>query len=236
MEPKFQSSFIPKGPMATAGTATKISRESHRSLLGTLASIVFALTLIAGGGIFGYEFYLNHNIDTMKVELTKARDALDPESINQIANLNERIIAARSLVQAHVAITPLFKFLEANTLKSVRYTNFDFQSDDTGAHIDLHGQARGYSTLALQSQYFLASDMLSHVSFSDLDLDDHGNVTFSFKSDINPTSLLFKTLYPVPTGSTEIPLPQTPVAPTNQTQPTTGSTTTPSTQSNPPLI
>jgi hypothetical protein len=192
MEPKFQSSFIPKGPLATTGTATRISRDSGHSILGTLAVFVFTFAILLSLGVFGYEFYLKANISKMTGNLATAKQSLEPETIQKIADLDGRIISTKDLLENHIVLSPLFDYLESSTLKSVRFTQFQYLTTDKGLELTMRGQARGYGAVALQSEIFNKSPYFRNPIFADLDLDDKGNVTFSFKANLDPSIVSYK--------------------------------------------
>ncbi|MHB1330799.1 MAG: hypothetical protein ACYCY6_02420 [Minisyncoccota bacterium] len=193
MEPKFQSSFIPKGPLATAGTATKVSRQSDRSILGTLAVFVFVLSILLAGGVFAYEIYLGTDIDKMGADLKAARDSLEPEIINRISDLDERIVSTKNILESHTIISPLFTYLEEWTVSNVRFTRFAYTTTAEGLIIEMSGEARGYSSVAQQAQIFGAEDSpMKSPIFADLNLDEEGKVTFSFEASVDPALVSFK--------------------------------------------
>jgi hypothetical protein len=192
MEPKFQSSFIPKGPIATTGTATRISREAGRSVLGTLAVFIFTFAILLSLGVFGYEFYLKANISKMTGNLATARASLEPETIKQISDLDSRIISTRDLLESHIVLSPLFDYLENSTLKGVRFTQFQYQTTEKGLELSMRGQARGYSAVALQSDIFNKGQYFDEPIFADLDLDERGNVTFSFRALVDPSIVSYQ--------------------------------------------
>lgn len=193
MEPKFQSSFIPKGPLATAGTATRVSRESDRSILGTLAVLVFVISILLSGGVFGYELYLGTDIDKMGTDLKAARDSLEPEIINRISDLDERIVSTKNILESHTIISPLFAYLEEWTVSNVRFTQFSYVTDKEGLKIEMSGEARGYSSVAQQAQIFGSEDSpMKNPIFADLNLDEEGKVTFSFEATVDPNLVSFK--------------------------------------------
>ncbi|MBX4195668.1 hypothetical protein KW796_01775 [Candidatus Parcubacteria bacterium] len=192
MEPKFQSSFIPKGPLATAGIVSRISRESSRSILGTLAVFIFTFAVLLSLGVFGYELYLNQNIKKMGVDLNSAHATLEPETITKISRLDSRIVSTGKLLDRHIVLSPLFTYLENSTLKTVRFNEFQYKATDKGLELSMRGQARGYAAVALQSEIFNKSPYFKQPIFADLDLDDKGNVTFSFKAYVDPTLVSYK--------------------------------------------
>ncbi len=218
MEPKFQSSFIPKGPLTTAGTATRISQGADRSVLGTIAVFVFGLSILASLGIFGYEWYLRLDIKKMGQSLLDARTSLAPEVINKISNLDGRIVSTRELLDKHIVLSPLFDFLENSTLRTVRFSQFRYESADSrGLTLSMQGQARGYAALAFQAQIFNATPYMKNVMFSDLSLDEKGNVNFSFKADLDPSVISFRKGNEEESTSLPVALPVAPVSTSTST-------------------
>ncbi|MBX4198977.1 hypothetical protein KW800_01725 [Candidatus Parcubacteria bacterium] len=194
MQPQFQSSFIPKGPVATTGTATRVSQGADRSLLGTLAVLVFVISVVLSVGVFGYEKYLDSRINAMNGDLAAARATLKPEVITDISRLDQRLVATQVLLNKHIVLSPLFDYLENATLKGVRFTEFQYLTTEQGLTLNMRGEAKGYAAVSLQAQVFNKSPYMKQPIFSDLDLDDKGNVTFSFKVKLDPSIVSYKKL------------------------------------------
>jgi hypothetical protein len=208
MDPKFQSSFIPKGPVTSSGVANLSQKPTSRGLFSFLATIIFVLSLIAGVVVFGYNFYLTSNIAKMGNDLTTAKASLDPYTINQISRLNSRIISTQTLLSSHVVLSPLFDFLENSTLKSLRWTNFNYGMTKDGLQLMMQGQARGYSALALQADIFNKTKYIKSPLFTNLTLDDKGNVTFIFSAILDPSIVSYKKSI----DSKPVVVPQTPAS------------------------
>lgn len=193
MEPKFQSSFIPKGPVATTATMNVGAKVKGAGLLGILGLFIFILAFVGAVGLFGYNWYLTSKIARMGESLEEARAALEPETINQIARLDARIVGTRELLDKHVVSSGVFDYLEDATLKSVRFSEFAFTSGgEKGLSLTMKGQAHGYGSVALQSDIFNKSKFFKNPVFSDLSLDDKGNVVFTFTTSLDPSLVSFK--------------------------------------------
>jgi hypothetical protein len=192
MEPKFQSSFIPKGPLATQGAISRVHKK-EKSFFGIIGTIVFILTLLAAASVFGYAQFLKYRISKMSSDLEAARAAIDPGVIRELTRTDARLRSTQELLSRHVAMSPLFDYLEASTLRSVRLTALGYGGDmREGLNLTLKGQARGYASLSLQSDEFAKSVYIKDPIFSDLTLDDKGNVAFSFSAKLDPSMTLFK--------------------------------------------
>ncbi|MDB5254331.1 MAG: protein of unknown function with transrane region [Parcubacteria group bacterium] len=191
MEPKFQSSFIPKGPLATSGSVAGI--QPKRSLVGFLAKAIFVITLILALAVVGYKFYLRSDINKMGADLEAAKAKLDPNVITEISNLNTRIVSTQTLLQNHVVLSPFFDFLQESTLKTVRFNDMAYISDEKGTTMLMHGQAKGYAAVSLQSDAFSKTKYFKNPVFSNLDLDNKGNVVFTFTATVDPSIISYKT-------------------------------------------
>src|SRR3989344_7056442 len=187
MPPKFQSTFIPRGQMAsTSSGIAQVERRASRTFLSTIAFFIFSASVIFALGVFGYRLYLEYSIDQMSGALEEARAALDPEAISELTELHRRIVSTRSLVDSHRVVTPLFTLLEDAAPRTVRFTSFKFSHEEGKLVLDLTGEARGYSALALQADIFNKSRYFRNPVFSDLNLNDKGDVKFSFKGLLEP--------------------------------------------------
>lgn len=80
-------------------------------------------------------------------------------------------------------------------MKTIRYTKFSYSvgSDkESGVKIKMTGVAVGYSSVALQSDLFTKNKNLIDPIFSNLVLDDKGNVTFDLEFSVDPTLVDYK--------------------------------------------
>lgn len=193
MDPKFQSSFIPKGPFAaTVPGAPMGPKAKDTSLLAVLALAIFIVSLLAAAGAFGYKFYLKYSIDRMGVALEAARATLEPGTIRELTRLDNRIISTKDLIATHSILTPLFDFLEVSTPRTVRFNDFNYTRTEQGLELTLKGEARGYAALAVLADIFSRSQYFKNSIFSDLNLNTKGDVNFSFKAVVDPSLVSYK--------------------------------------------
>ena len=171
--------------------AASMRRAGERNFVSTIAYFIFVASVILAIGVFGYRFYLEYRISEMGSDLSQAQAALDAEAIGELTSLNSRIMATKTLVSNHQVMTPLFEFLEDSTLASVRFTDFNYSVEKNVLELNLSGEARGYSALALQSQVFNSSRYFTNSVFSDLKLNERGGVEFTFKTKVNPELLSY---------------------------------------------
>ena len=188
MDPNFQTSFIPKKPIVEerAVSARPIG-------IFTIVSIFILFTVIlATGGLYLYKANLVKNIAKMENDLNLAKNRFEPSKITELQLLDKRLRASSEILSRHIAITPVFQALQDITMKTVRYTKFSYDFGDVKdaknarVIIKLSGQAVGYRSVALQSDLFAKNKNLIDPVFSNLALDDKGNVLFDLEFLVDP--------------------------------------------------
>ena len=193
MDPKFQSSFIPKGPITSAAPGVMMRPQTREtSILAFSSLIIFAISVILAAGVFGYKLYLKYSIDRMGTDLETARASLEPDVIRELTNLDNRIIAAQELIEGHQILSPLFEFLGTSTPRTVRFSEFNYSVAEGGIDLSLRGEARGYAALALQADIFSRSQYFKSPVFSDLSLNERGDVSFSFRATVDPSAVSYR--------------------------------------------
>ncbi len=177
------TSFIPKKPLENAVAPSK----KPASIFLVISVIVFAVTLVAAGSVYFYKSLLSKRIDNMSVSLEKAKAAFEPALILELKKLNSRIDASESIAQKHTAPSEVFTLLEELTLKSVRFKKFGYTASSEKITVSMSGEAKNYSSIALQSDVLGKSPYVKNPIFSNLSLDSKGNVNFDLTADIDPS-------------------------------------------------
>ncbi len=193
MEQNFQTSFIPKKPIIKDRA---VATQSIGFLL-VLSIFILCTMLIASGGLYFYKDVMTKNINKMDNDLNLAKNRFEPSKINQLQVLDKRLRASTEILSKHLAISPIFEALQVITMKTVRFTKFDYNfSDEKGTKIlvKMNGLATGYRSIALQSDLFTNSKYFIDPVFSNLSLDNKGNVLFELDFSVDPTFIDFKNM------------------------------------------
>mgnify|MGYP001617277508 FL=1 len=197
MEPNFQTSFIPKKPMVVEHV---VSTRSVGFFTIVSFFILFSV-LLATGGIFFYKGILAKNIIQMENDLNLAKNRFEPSKITELQLLDKRLRASTEILSKHIAITPIFEALSSITMKTVRYTKFSYifgnekDLQNLKVIIKMSGVAVGYRSVALQSDLFTTKDegkSFIDPVFSNLTLDDKGNVLFDLEFSVDPSFVDYK--------------------------------------------
>lgn len=211
MEPKVQTSFIPKKPFSS-GTAVRPRGVSIFMLLGVA---LFIITIFLGGAVFLYERYLTGAIASKNAQLERARAAFEPALIEDLKRMSGRIALARDILNNHLAPSAIFSLLEQSTLTTVRFRSFTYALSGSKATIVMRGEARSFADVAVQSDTFTGGRRLRDIVFSNLNLDSSGHIAFDFSATLDPSLILYRNgdlrpaplpaLAPAPTLATTTP-------------------------------
>ncbi len=191
MEQNFQTSFIPKKPMVKEYSAG----PRPIGLLTIISLFILFAVLLTSGGLFFYKGIMKKKIATMESDLDRAQHRFEPAKIKELQVLDKRLTAAHQILSKHIAITPIFEALQEVTMKSVRYTKFDYdfgEGKDAKIEIKMSGVTLGYSFLALQSDLLASNKNFIDPVFSNLALTDNGNVTFDLNFSVDPSFVDYK--------------------------------------------
>jgi len=203
MESKFQTSFIPKKSLDEEG-GVKIKTPINILFVSSVIIMLFAVGI--SSGVFFYQKTIEDHIATKKAEIKDNQKVLDNPAVQDIARIDTKLRIATNLLNSHTAISSLFTILQESTLKNIRFTDFSFSYlSPTKVTISMKGQATSFEVVAKQIEAFATSPStktnFSDSIFSDLVLDDKGNVNFSFLTNINPKTVLYKNNFIVSTST-----------------------------------
>ncbi len=188
MEQNFQTSFIPKKPMVEQTTPGKRSV----GLFLIIAIIVFFSMVLGAAGAYFYKGVLTGNVTKMEKDLNLAKNSFEPTEISKLQILDKRLNSSNEILSSHIAISPIFEALEALTLKTIRYTKFSYDLSDNGILVKMSGQAVGYRSIALQADLFSKNKNLIDPNFSNLTLDNQGNVLFDLEFSVDKNFVNYK--------------------------------------------
>jgi hypothetical protein len=184
MDNSFQTSFIPKAPVV--GT-TSIPTRSTKSLFSVITFIFLILVILSAVGLFFYKNYLLSKIETLSASLVRAEGYFDQETISELDLYSKRSAVAKTVLNNHIIISPLFSLLAEITIPSIQYTSFDHKNSGDVFSVNISGIARDYRSVAIQAEVFNGAKgrYLKNVVFSNLNRDKNGYITFNLTFDVD---------------------------------------------------
>ncbi len=123
MDQNFQTSFIPKKPLAEE----RVVRTRSVNIFNLLAGAIFFCAIIVAGGTYFYKYTLTKSVADKKTQLEAISGRFEPATIVDLKNLDKRLRSANEILANHVIISPIFESLQDQTLKSIGYTKFDYK-------------------------------------------------------------------------------------------------------------
>jgi hypothetical protein len=181
------TSFIPKTRMTTT--------TYKKSGLG-LGFFISLLILILSAGLFGgvylYRSSLQTEVKDMTASLEIAKKSFEPSLIAELDKFTSAVNSAKVLFNQHRDISKIFKLINDLTLKDVKFSDFDYGVDNKIAVLTMSGEAKSYTTIALQAKLFENSDFVDRVIFSNFSLKEGGKVSFGVEIDFKPSYLFYQ--------------------------------------------
>lgn len=205
MEPKFQTSFIPKKQnVVMSGTinagAPQKPKVHGTSLFMFLGMFLFVVSLLALGGAYFWKYYLSTANEKYKTELATREKQFNVQLIEQLKAINIQIDSAKRLVDNHVAFSSVFEVLQRFTISDVRFLSMNFKSapeSNGNLSISMSGQGKNLAAVAFQSDVLadLAPYGLVKIVKNPLismpTLESNGAVSFSFSAEIDGKSMTY---------------------------------------------
>lgn len=183
MDKEFQTSFIPKKTVIESPKKIR----SGGGVINLISFIIFIVSLISAGGAYFYRESVKTNIEEYKRSLAVAKNQFEPSLITELQILDKRLNAATTILDKHIAVSPIFVLLEEVTLPTVRYSDFSYEVDTTTnlVNVTMKGEAKGYNFIALQADLFDDNKFIKNPIFSDFVLDQAGNIDFNLTFSVD---------------------------------------------------
>ena len=155
--------------------------------------VIFLTMVLVSGGAYLYKETLTKNVTQMETDLNLAKNRFEQAEISKLKLLDRRLRSSSDILGSHMTISPIFTALEALTMKTVRYTKFSYDLGNSNKIlINMSGQAIGYRSIALQADLFAKNKNLIDPVFSNLSLDDKGNVLFDLTFSVDQSFVNYK--------------------------------------------
>jgi hypothetical protein len=200
MDGGIQTSFVPKQESFVKQAPKQVA---SMGLFVTVSGLILAISLVFFAGAYAYKTILYNEINAPCGQANSAGDQkcgllasvqierqnLNPDRLMAYRRLDAKMKIAKDIIEKHNTLIPLFNLLATSTLKTIRYTKFEY-NDKNG--INLAGIASSYEDIAVQSKIFNQIKQIKSFMFSDLDLNDKGYVSFKLVLTLDPSIISYK--------------------------------------------
>jgi hypothetical protein len=191
MDTDFQTSFIPKRPLAEE----RVTRPKSVSVFLFVGVIFFIASVASAGFVYIYKTSIEKNVEQMKKDLQTAGEVFEGDFLTELERTDKRINSAGEVLSNHLILSPIFEALSQVTLRSIQFTKFGYTIVSTPApgriDVQMSGKSQGYTPIALQSDALAGNKYIKNPIFSNLTLDEQGNVIFNLNFSVDPKFVLF---------------------------------------------
>lgn len=183
MTPNFQSSFIPKEPVATQ----EVFKKKKTGLVGVLVVSLFISSIIISAGLYFYKGMIKSDIQNLELQLAESEKNIDRKTIEQMVSFDKKLSAVKMVVLKHRVVSNFIGLLASSTVSSVHFSSFNYGDLEKGSlAVKLKGKASSYASVALQESIFSQNKNFKSLLFSDLNLSDDGLVSFDLNISVDP--------------------------------------------------
>lgn len=192
MEPKFQTSFIPKKPISSPDGAG-ISVVRRTNIFSIVTAVVFVMTVLISLAMFLYKNVLTEQIKQADISVAEARKAYEPEIIQELIDVSTKIKSSEKLLDEHIVVSEVLQLFEELTLRRMRFDNFSYKNNGlTLPELKMKGEVQSYNALAQQQEIFFENDYLKEPRFSGMALTENGFVNVNFETKLDPSLVSYK--------------------------------------------
>ena len=186
-ENSFQTSFIPKRPVAN----TRSIREPM-GIFTLLGIIILVLMTVASVGLYFYKDYLTKQKSSLSASLLKGKGYFEENTISELDSFSKKTKDLKKLLDNHVAVSLLFPLIGQITIPSVTYTSFSYDSSTSAVSLD--ATAPSYKDVIIQSDIFNTptNKYFHNVVFSNVSKDKNGQISFKISFNVDPSILSYK--------------------------------------------
>ncbi len=193
MEPKFQTTFIPKSPVVSGTKEVFSEPQGKVTLLSILAMIVFMASILASGGLFLYTKVQEKSLADLKASMSLEKESFNESIIKDLILASDQIKAVKNLLDNHLILSNIFAVLQSSTIQNINFTEISFETKNEGfVKVSFKGLTTSYDYIAKQSELFKSTGFLNEVSFHNIEVDKDGNLVFEGTLSVNIESTLYR--------------------------------------------
>ena len=184
ISPSIPTSFVPK---QTLPGEPRSFKKQGNNVFVIIGFVVLLLAVGIATGEFFYTSYITKKADTTEQQILDAQKGVNKDTVNQFITLRNRLDAAKSVANNHIALTQFLNLLETITVQNVHFTGIDIKvNDDHSASLDMTGQAATFNALEAQANLFAKQQYIKNATFSNFQLNKDNTVSFAAKATLDP--------------------------------------------------
>lgn len=190
MDPKFQTSFIPR---KNAAVDAALPSRAAAGIFTLVSIAIFVVAAVLAAGFSFWDYSLASENANSKTELDAYNARLSDPALQDLVTLNSQIAYATDRLQNHQALLSLFDLISSNTVQNIRWTSFSYQNDGLGSTtISMNGQGVSFADVAIESNQILSNSAFIDPVISNISITSTNAVGFTLKSAIDPSVISYE--------------------------------------------
>ena len=179
--PNTSTSFIPR-----RGPVKRSSQNNSRQVyvFTTLSYVIFSATLIATVGLFFYDRHVKEQLKQEVAALDSAISIFSEADMEQVRELDLRLIQVKNRVDNSVSIVSIFTALEEIVVKSAQLIGLTIErQDDSGLRVNASVRTDSFDSTYFQRTLLARSDIFKGISVEELKIGGADDGTESVSSE-----------------------------------------------------
>ena len=178
-----KSSFIPKKEIKKT---VERKKGAGVSLFFLISLILFLSMVVSGIGMYLYRTSLVKKIKLKEAEIKVNAEAYSITAFQEFIDNDKRIKVADEILKNHYAISPIFTFLEQNTIATVLFTNAKIFKEGDKIKCEFSGRATEFSDLVRQKDLYTKNANINDFLFYNITRSkEKGDVIFDMSFNID---------------------------------------------------
>jgi len=169
---------IAREPQTTGGLPSKL-------LMFSVSVFIISL-VVYFGMIWGYEPYLNSQLNKINNQLDVLSNQIPQDEQQQLLNFASQTTNLTSLLNQHIFFTNIFNFFQQNTEANVYFNRFNVTTFNN--QVQLSGMAKSINDIVSQLSVWQNSPAIQQVNFNQVSLVNGG---YSFNATLTMSPKFF---------------------------------------------
>lgn len=148
--------------------------------------VIFAFSLFVYIGLnVGYEKYLESRSVALDQSLDNLASQVGIEKQQQFVGIYSQLVNLKTVLGGHPYTSNAFKFLEANVIQTVYFTDATFRLTDNSLRVK--GVTNNFDSAAAQVGMFEKATGVTSVLLSDVSIEQNGSIGFTVDIVFDPS-------------------------------------------------
>ena len=178
------SSFGSNFDLGGGGDGTYYKEKEGYSITSIASILIFILSVVSYGGAYGYNIYLENQVEILGAGLVEVRDNFEPEKIQEILSFNDTVDSLKIVGGDRFMGSLFFEKLEGVIATDVVLNNLSFNRNLDGYLLSFTADAGSINVIINQISFFNNDPIFNKIRVNGVQRqdDDNGLVSYVFSA------------------------------------------------------